>query len=299
MIGYVFLLLALFSGATKGYCGKRTSGIVVEYKDTLFANFIRMMFCVVIGMAVVCLQGSVNELAIDGNILLITLLSGVTTSIFVVTWLISVRNGAYMMLDVFLMLGVVIPMLFSLIFFGESIRVNQWIGLGLLLIAVLIMCSYNNQIKEKISVVSLILLIVCGVANGLTDFSQKLFVKGNENVSIFNFYTYVFSSIVLFGVYLAERLKEKKTKTRHSEVSVLRNAGGYILVMAVCLFANSFFKTLAAKHLESAVLYPLNQGSALIISSFMSRIFFKEKLTKRCILGLVLAFVALLIVNLL
>ncbi len=69
--------------------------------------------------------------------------------------------------------------------------------------------------------------------------------------------------------------------------------------MALCLFANSFFKTLAAQHLSSVLLYPLLQGSALILSTIMSAVFFKEKLTAKCIVGIVIAFIGLIIINML
>lgn len=297
MLGYLFLLIALLAGATKGYCGKRTSGYVSEYKDALFANFIRMAFCIVIGLIMICVQGELSNLAVEPKILLITLLSGITTSIFVVSWLLSVRRGAYMMLDVFLMMGVIIPLLLSRLFFSEEIRINQWIGLAVLLVAVIIMFSYNNQIKEKMSITSLLLLILCGVANGLTDFSQKLFIKNSDSVAVFNFYTYVFSALVLLVFYLLAKSKNNASSSSAGEI--MRKVGGYILVMSICLFAYSFFKTLAAGILPSAELYPLSQGAGLILSSFMSMLFFKEKLTPRCIIGLVLAFVALLIINLL
>jgi multidrug transporter EmrE-like cation transporter len=69
--------------------------------------------------------------------------------------------------------------------------------------------------------------------------------------------------------------------------------------MAVCLFANSYFKTVAAQHLDAIKLYPLNQGGAVILSLLMSSILFKEKINAKCILGIALSFVALLMINLL
>lgn len=305
MLGYLFLLIALLSGAAKGYCGKRTSGYVSEYKDAVFTNFIRMFFCIIIGFVMVCVQGGVSQLSTSCSTLLITVLSGVTTSIFVVSWLISVRRGAYMMLDVFLMLGVIVPLVLSKIFFNEEIRVNQWIGLIILFVTVMIMCSYNNQIKEKMSISSFLLLVLCGVSSGLTDFSQKLFARTapNETAAVFNFYTYIFSALVLLIFFIAAKLKDRDNASdsdcSSSALSVLRKVGVYVLIMSICLFANSFFKTLAAGILPSAKLYPLNQGAALILSTFMSRIFFKEKLTGRCIIGIILSFIGLLIINLL
>ena len=52
-MGYIFLLTALVAGATKGYCGKKTSGFVNEYKDAMLANSIRMVFCTLIGLCMV------------------------------------------------------------------------------------------------------------------------------------------------------------------------------------------------------------------------------------------------------
>lgn len=298
-MGYLFLALALLAGSTKGYCGKKTSGFVREYKDAMFTNFVRMVLCILISFLLLALSGRLSLLAVDLNVVLITLLSGVTTSVFVVAWLLAVRRGAYMMLDVFLMLGVIVPLLLSEFLFDEKIRLNQWAGLSVLLVAVVIMCSYNNQIKEKMSLKSLGLLVLCGIANGLTDFSQKLYVKTAtaSSAAVFNFYTYIFSALVLLAFYLGAKVTDKTGSS--SETDVLRRVGGYVAVMSVCLFLNSYFKTMAAGILPSAILYPLSQGASLILSSFMSMLFFKEKLTAKCITGIALSFAGLLIINLL
>ncbi|MBE6689345.1 MAG: DMT family transporter [Ruminococcaceae bacterium] len=298
-MGYLFLALALLCGVTKGYCGKKTSGYVEGFGDAMFTNTVRMVFCIIIGAAMM-LFGKINVLdALDGGIILISAFSGITTSVFVVTWLVSVKKGAYMMLDVFLMLGVLVPILLSFALFGEPVRLNQWIGLIVLFVAVVIMCSYNNSIKEKITPFSFFLLVLSGAANGLTSFSQKLFIKSYSHipVSVFNFFTYVFSAIVLAVFFFVFRAKENREKRKG--VFGIRKILGYVLVMSVCLFLNSYFSTLAAAHLDSATLYPLNQGAALVLSSLMSAVFFKEKLTGKCIIGLCLCFAGLIIINVL
>lgn len=298
-MGYLFLALALIAGSTKGYCGKKTSGFVSEYKDAMFTNFIRMVLCVAISLVLLAFSGEISLLKTNSRVILITLLSGVTTSAFVVAWLMSVRRGAYMMLDVFLMLGVIVPLVLSQALFDEKIKANQWVGLIVLFVAVMLMCSYNNQIKEKINFASLGLLILCGLANGLTDFSQKLYVKTvpDGSVAVFNFYTYLFSAVVLLAFYLAA--KSRDTSSGASEAVMLKKVGGYVAVMSLCLFLYSYFKTMAAGILPSALLYPLSQGAALILSSLMSGFLFKEKLTGKCIAGLVLSFIGLIIINVL
>jgi multidrug transporter EmrE-like cation transporter len=73
----------------------------------------------------------------------------------------------------------------------------------------------------------------------------------------------------------------------------------YIVIMSVMLIANSYFKTKAATHLDSAQLYPLNQGMALILSTLMASVFFKEKLTLKCVVGIFIAFIGLIVMNVL
>ena len=203
-----------------------------------------------------------------------------------------------MMLDVFLMLGVLIPLLFGRILFSETITLLQWCGIFLLAAAAYIMCSYNNSIKEPLSPLSFALLGLCGVANGVTDLSQRLFVRSLPDISIavFNFYTYLFSATILLLFYLFTFLRAPKFNRTPPR---LRGIFGYILVMSLCLFLHSFLKTAAAGFLDSAHLYPLSQGCSLILSSIMASLFFREKMTAKCIAGLCIAFLALILINVL
>ncbi len=295
-MGYLFLLTALVAGATKGYCGKKTSGYVNEYKDAMLANSIRMILCTLIGLGMVLVSSGVGALRINRTVFLISLLSGAANSAFVVFWLISVKRGAYMMLDVFCMLGILIPLIGCAMCFGEEIRINHIIGIVILLAAVCIMCSYNNSIKSKMTVSSFILLLVCGAANGFSDFSQKLFVKLSDNTSIavFNLYTYLVSAVILIIFFLVF-----SGRAENKAPSAIKPIFGYILIMSVCLFLYSYFKTLAAQHLSSAQLYPLAQSGSLILSTVMSAVLFHERLNIKCIVGISMSFAALIVINVL
>lgn len=55
---------------------------------------------------------------------------------------------------------------------------------------------------------------------------------------------------------------------------------------------------MAAKYIDSATLYPLSTGVALILSVLMASVFFKERVTVKSIFGVVLAFASLVIMNL-
>ncbi len=298
MISYVFLGIALLAGAVKGFCGKKTSGYISTYKDALLVNTIRMLWCILIGFLFVLFQGGLSTLALGRQSIGIIVLSGVSSAAFVVSWLVCVKRGAYMMMDVFLMLGTAIPLLGGMLFLQEEIRQRQWIGLAVLVVACIIMCSYNNSIKEKLTPLSFALLLFCGIACGFSDFSQKLFVTKIDggSVAAFNLYSYMIATVVLAGCYVVCRLGERE-KTP-SEQGRRKPMFWYICIMALCLFINSFFQTKAAVGISSAQLYPLSKSAALVLSSLMAALFFKEKLTPKCIVGMIIAFCGLLIINL-
>ena len=296
-MGYLFVALNLFSGAVKGFFGKKTSGYVSDPKDAAFANMVRMGICILIGFFAVLFSSGLSSLAVSWKALLITIASGVGTSAFVVSWLLVVRRGAYMLVDVFLMLGMMIPVVGSAILFGEEIRYNHWIGFAILFCAVVLLCSYNNSIKTKLTLPAILLLCFSGCASGVADFSQKLFVELAEGtpIEVFNFYTYVFAGVTLLAFYFTQ-MKGSGSATDAGKVKYILL---YIPIMAVCLFLNSLFKTYAALYLDAAVLYPLTQGAALVLSSLMAAFFFGEKLKWKSILAIILAFIALICINML
>jgi drug/metabolite transporter (DMT)-like permease len=261
---------------------------------------IRMLFCIAIGFLLLALQGDVSLLRVDLATLGIAALSGVATSVFVVSWLVSVKRGAYMMLDVFMTLGTIIPIMACSFLYKEAIELNQIIGLVILVVAVLIMCSYNNSVKEKMKFSSFLILVLCGVTNGIADFSQKLFVKTNSaaTVEVFNFYTYVFAGLFLLACYMVSVKKLDKENLSYA-AGKIKSVFFYIIIMSVCLFLHSYFKLLAANTLSAAQLYPLSQGLGMIVSTIMSAVFFKEKLNAKCIIGIVIAFVGLIFINVL
>lgn len=294
MTGYLFLAISALCGTTKGYCGKRVSEHVKSIKGTVFVNLERMFLCVVVGFFMVFFQDGAS-FKIDLNTALITLLSGLSTAAFVILWITSLRSGAYVMLDVFIMLGVGVTVTLCRIFFNEAILINQYLGFIMLVSSAFIMCSYSSTIKGRLSFKNILLLIGIGVSNGLTDFSQKLFIYNNPETpaSVFNFYTYLFAFVIFIFFYLILSLK-----TKAENDGARKNVFLYVAVMSVCLFLHSYFKTLAAAEISSATLYPLSTGIALILSLLMATSIFKEKATPKCIFSAFLAFISLIIINL-
>lgn len=306
MIGYLFILGALLTGAVKGFCGKKTSSLVAKPKDAVFFNTVRMLLCVLISYLFVIFEGNF-EVEVDKNFILITLLSGVSNALFVITWLLTVRKNAYMTTDVALMLGSLIPAIGCLIFFGEPLSYKKLIGFALLIVAVIIMSNYNKSVTGKITLVGTLLLVITAVCEGVASFSQQLYKylaqSETQTAAVFNFYSYVFAATTLLIITFISA-KEKDKSFGRSLLDAGNKISGaiiYIVIMAVCLFLNSYCQTLATTigKITSEILYPVLKGGSLILSSLMAAIFFNEKITYKSVIGIIVAFIGLIIINVL
>lgn len=293
-MGYIFISLTLLAGLIKGFCGKKMSGLVSTLKGTFYMNMLRMLICVVVGFIIVA-SSSISAFKTDFKTLMITFVSGISTAMFVVSWIFCVRKGAYVMINVFLMLGGGLTVALCRFLFNEPVSIYQIMGFLLLVIASYVMCSYSSNIKGGFSLASFLLLVVCGTFNGLTDFSQKWFIYSNPqgNIGLFNFYTYLFAALVLMISFLVANKKEEGINdAKNSKVHYT------VIILAVALFANSYFKTMSAKFIPSGILYPLTSGAGLVLSALMAAAFFKEKITRKCFIGIIIALCAIVIMNL-
>lgn len=305
-MGYLFLVLSVFSGSLKGFFGKKISNKTTGLKSAVFSNCIRMLFCIVIGFFFVLFDGGISSLAVSKEVLWVSVFAGVSTSVLVASWLLAIQKSAYTAMDAFLAMGILIPIVLSVIFYEESVTLSQFIGLALLVCSVFIMGAYNRQVKEKLSVGAILLLLIASISNGLSDFSQKVFIytASGASPSAFNFYTYVVAAVVLLVFFLC--LKEKPTQENLQEVPdggqkkarlLDRYTLLYIAIVALALFCYSYFKTLAAGYLDAGVLYPLSQGLCTVFSVVISSVFLKEKIKPLSIIGMAVLFVGLLFIN--
>ena len=79
----------------------------------------------------------------------------------------------------------------------------------------------------------------------------------------------------------------------------LKHPFWYIVVMAICLFASNYCQTLATSThgMPSQILYPLLKAGCLITVNIVAMVFFGEKITKRSVLGSLVAIGGIVVMN--
>ena len=296
-MGYIFLSIALLTNNIKGYCGKQMSRYSAKLNDTLLICFFRMLMCIGTSAIILAVTGGFLGLEITGRLIAYAAFSGVSTAILVAAWLFAANSSGYMMLEVFQMLGVGVTILMSFVIFKEEITVRDIIGFFILVFAAYLMHA-GTKIKPTLK--TLAVVILCGFVNGMTDFSQKAFIYSGLDTTTaqFQLCSYVFAAATLIVLYTAITAGKKKQDEAGGAIPILKKTWYFVLIMAVCLYANSFFKTEAANYLSAAKLYTLSQGGTMAIGTLMSAFLFKEKLTLKAYASIAITFIGLLIINL-
>jgi len=296
-MGYIYLAIALLTNNIKGYCGKQMSRYSAKLNDTLLICFFRMLMCIGTSAIILAVTGGFFGLEITPKLIGFSAFSGISTAILVAAWLFAANSSGYMMLEVFQMLGVGVTILMSFICYQEEITVRDIIGFCVLVFAAYLM---HAGTKVKPTLKTLAVVILCGLANGMTDFSQKAFIYSGLDTTTaqFQLCSYVFAAATLIALYTAMTAGKKPEDNDGGAVAILKKTWYFVLIMAVCLYGNSFFKTEAANYLSAAKLYTLSQGGTMAIGTLMSAFIFKEKLTLKSYVSIAITFIGLLIINL-
>ncbi len=254
-MGYLYLALALAGGVAKGLCGKGISREMRTFRDCLFINAMRMLFCLLLSFLTVMIGGGCRNLAVSGQTAGIYAVSAVGMSVFCVCWMYAYRTEAYIFLNIFTMLGTVITCVLDFIFYGTPISGKQGLGIGVILCAVLVVSRYNRELKGKMSRKGALILALGCIGSAAADFTQRAYMaEAGSSVGVFQFYSYAMGlGLLLAGFWVPFR-------TQGTRVTPVLKTGKSLAVygaMSAGLFINSGAKTLAAGLLPSAQIYPV------------------------------------------
>ncbi len=291
-MGYLFLLFAKLAGAAKmaamKFAGREATGTF----NSIRINLIRSFICMTMSIALFAF-----DRAATGAYLSIALVSGVANAINMCTWILCAARASLCVVEIFMMFAtVVIPLLLSpFLYVGETVTVLQWLGVVLILAAVILFAVpekvKTDGKKAAIDATSVILIVVCMLSSTFVTVTQKLYVTraGKEYTAFFNALTFILVFVCFVLAYIVTVAIRKRKSAQSGEDS--RNSGlskaayGWIAVAAAGMVVYQFTNTLASAYLPSAILYPLAYGSGFLLTAAMDTFLFREKVTLRRVLG--------------
>jgi len=189
-------------------------------------------------------------------------------------------------------MGVVLPILFSIIYYHEQIRVLKVAGIILALMALFFIMYRKNGLKtsSKYMFFPLILFLGSGIADTFVKYSQQEFVS-DELLPFFS--TMIFFVSLIAGLII--NLFRKESLFRKLDRKII----GWSIMLGIVNLGSIFFFLNALKNsnIDSSIVFGINHLSIITLVVLSGIIFFKEKLTKMNWLGIAFAFLAIMILT--
>ncbi len=209
--------------------------------------------------------------------------------------LMALKNGTLLLSTLFGSAGLIIPSLAGIFLFGEPLSVWQCFGIAGLIYAAYLLVDCSKQIYKGFSVKSLLYLLGSFLANGTVMLSQKfyaLYVPEGE-VSVFSFLAFG-TAFLLLGIFCCFDIRRAGGRP---EKIMTKELFAYGAAVSTVLFVINYLATEASAVVPAVILFSLVNGGSTIISALVAAIFYKEPISRKSAVGIVVSIAALIVIN--
>lgn len=180
-------------------------------------------------------------------------------------------------------LGVIVPILFSILFFQELPTWTQAIGIGFAIVSIL----YFSHQKQQTVTFGLSLLILL-IANGSCDAMNKVFEVVGDPIYNSQFLLIAFVCAMVFAFVL---LTIKKEKIQGKELF-------FGLLVGIPNYFSARFLLYALQEVEAVIAYPTYSVFTIIVITLFGWLIWKERLTRQTLCGMTGIILSIALMNL-
>ena len=294
MKDYIFLIIILLLRVPQNFSSKKTSGLVTNSQSYFLYGTYSYTLAGLIAFVMLLFDGmSGFSLPAVG----ISALGAVSLAVSLFCSIEALKSGVMVLAAMAGSAGLLLPCIAGIFMFNEPMKPMQFIGIALLIFSGWLLIGYSKEQIGSFTPRTLLLLIGSMVSNGSVMLAQKMFSKylPDTSVSIFSFLTFGLIGIGMFIGLVPSLLSQSG---RAKIAAVPKPVFLYGTISSIILLAINQLATLAGRNVPSAIMFPINDGGATIITAITASIFFKEKLTVRSVCGLILGIGSLIVINL-
>jgi drug/metabolite transporter (DMT)-like permease len=187
-------------------------------------------------------------------------------------------------------MSVIIPILFSILYYSEEVNAFKIVGISLAIIAVIftIYKKKSSNFNVKLIVLPILLFVGMGLVDLFVKYSQQEFIDDSLS-ALFSAILFMMAGItgVVTGVF------SKKVRKSFTNYKVYL----FGIILGLVNFGSIYFliNALNSGVLDSSVLFGVNNVGIVGLSVIIGLLVFKEKVTKINWVGIVLSFIAIII----
>lgn len=194
----------------------------------------------------------------------------------------NIRKNGVVLSAIFQRLGLLVPMVVSVLFFGEKPELLQIIGFLMALAAIILINSEKDSAVSS-SKLGLILLLIGG---GSGDAMSKVFEELGDKTLSDQFLFYTFAAALILCIVL---MLVKQQHPGGAEIF-------WGLLIGVPNFFSAKFLLRSLEDVAAVIAYPMYSVATMLVITLAGVLFFREKLGKRqwAALGIILVALGLL-----
>ncbi|MBQ2945218.1 MAG: EamA family transporter [Clostridia bacterium] len=280
----ISLFAALFANVTKKYYSGKNSGLYGGF-------FFNAVGCVT-AAAVLLLWGGFGGLSAFSLILGIAF--GAVTALQGICNIAALRCGPMSYTTVIISFATVISAMTGVLFYNEQLHWAQIVGI-LFMLASFVFAADSNQNEKKANLKWLVLSVITFLATGAIGVMQKVHQSSHYRLELNGFLITAFISSAIFCAVFAVIIKSREVKKTKKPFALNKDAVTILAVMLIgglCVAVNNKLNLYLSGVMESAVFFPIVNGGGLVLATVTAVIAFKERLTKKQWLGVVLGIIS-------
>ena len=196
----------------------------------------------------------------------------------------SVKENGIGLSGTFSKLGILIPMIFSIIIWREFPTPIQWVGIVLALVSIVIVnLSFESLNKLDLNM-TIILLFIFG---GMAEFSNKIYQK-----YALSEYKDIFLFAIFFVAFMISIFYTFKKKVKWNKRDILTG-----IAVGIPNLFSSYFLILSLDTLKASVAFPIFSAGGILLINIGGFLLFKEKIANKNKLAIGLIIIALVLMN--
>lgn len=272
---------------------KRTSGLVSGKTELMTFTSYQYLLCMLLSLPALLSAKFVFPTA---PAIIWAVIGGIAMFSSSICCLMALRSGVlFILTTLFSSISIMIPNIASIFMFKETLSLPQWIASAALIYSAYLLLGCSKEAYKTFSLKSVLFLIGIFIAEGFTMLSSKAYAAYAPGADAAFYTSFAFgTAFVLTGL-----MSFFEIRKAHSSLFSIMNKKLCLcgFVLSLMLFIIMYLSTIAAGLVPAVILYSVVSGASLILSLLTARIFFKEPVTKKNIIGLIIAIAALIVIN--
>lgn len=284
-IDYILILIAvLFLGGQFAFQRLYQIKHGTAFKNTLIFNSLLGVFGAVCSLIILALSGGGLPRFAPFSVFAAFLMAACTTAYTLLGFL-MMSNSGMTLFTIFLMMGgMTLPYIYGVALLGEKCTVFNLLGLFGIFTGIILANKKSAKRDTKNIIIGILVFVINGICSIISKTHQIETVYETVSPLEFTFWTSVAKFILCGTVILFIKKTTPTDKNRFGSMAIL------CLGAALMFAPSSALQFAAASNLPATVLYPIISGGLIIISALVGRVFFKEKISRETLWGIILCF---------